>query len=58
MLTGCEFLNGHIMYILLQYGQSVTSAIKVVINLLNVKGVSQISSARCSGKIQKYDEIY
>ena len=47
------------MYILLQNGQSVISAIKIVRNLLNVEDVlSLISSAKCSGKIQKYAEIY
>ena len=30
MPTGFELLNGHSIYILLQNGQSVTSAIKVV----------------------------
>ena len=57
--TGFELLNGHIMYIMLQNGQSVTSAIKVVRNL-QCRGclVSQISSAKCSGKIQKYAEMY
>ena len=59
MLTGFELLNGHIMYILLQNGQSVTSAIKVVRNSLNVEDVlSLISSAKCSGKIQKYADIH
>ena len=37
MPTRFEPLNGHIMYILLQNGQSVTSAIKVVRNLHNVE---------------------
>ena len=47
------------MYILLQNGQSVTSAIKVVRNLLNVEDVlSLIFNAKCSGKIQKYADIY
>ena len=56
MPTEFEISNGHIMYILLQ---NVTSATKVVRNLLNVEDIlSLISSAKCSGKIQEYAEIY
>ena len=44
MLTGFECLNGHIMYILLQNGQGVTSAIKVVRNLHNVEDVLSLKS--------------
>ena len=44
MPTGFELLNGHIMYILLQNGQSVTSATKVVRNLLNVEDVLSLKS--------------
>ena len=53
MPTGFELLNGHIMYILLQDGQSLTSAMKVDRNVLNVEDVLFIiSSAKYSGKIQ------
>ena len=45
MPTGFELLNGHIMYILLQNGQSVTSAIKVFRNFHNVEDC--LSNLQC-----------
>ena len=44
MPTGFELLNGHIMYIMLKNGQSITSAIKVVRNVLNVEDVLSLKS--------------
>ena len=39
-----NYLNGNIMYILLQDGQNVTSAIKVVRHLHNVEDVLSLKS--------------
>ena len=49
------------MYILLQNDQSVTAATKVVRNLPNIEDVLSLRYPvliKCSGKIQKYAEIY